>query len=161
MAGNTETFIQSGQALVQSLDGQTLCTVLQRTAQRCGAEPAYSDRLGDAGALRTLTWHAFRQAALDAAGGLIAHGIAPGALVAVMASNRIEHVVSDAAILHAGCIPVPIYVTASPKQVRSIAAACAPTAVIVENADHLTRFKPALDELDHVTHCHPQGRRQI
>ena len=126
----------------------TLCEVLANTAERCGDHLAYSDRLGPRGELRTLTWRQFRVTTRSAAAGLIARGVSAGDRVAIMASNRIEHIVADAAALHAGAIPVPIYLTAAAEQIAAIAAQCTPTVLIVETADQLERWAPALAGLD-------------
>ena len=126
----------------------TLCTVLANTAERCGDHLAYSDRLGPRGELRTLTWRQFRVATRRAAAGLIARGVSAGDRVAIMASNRIEHIVADAAALHAGAIPVPIYLTAAAEQIAAIAAQCTPTVLVVETADQLERWAPAVARLD-------------
>jgi long-chain acyl-CoA synthetase len=128
--------------------GHTLCTVLADTAERCGNDLAFSDRLGPAGQLRTLTWRQFRVTTRRAAAALIARGVSAGDRVAIMASNRIEHIVADAAALHAGAIPVPIHLTAAAEQIAPIAAQCTPTALIVETAEQFERWAPALAGLD-------------
>jgi long-chain acyl-CoA synthetase len=128
--------------------GDTLCTVLANTAELCGDHLAYSDRLGPGGQLRTLTWRQFRETTRKVAAGLIAQGVSAGDRVAIMASNRIEHIVADAAALHAGCIPVPIYLTAAPEQIAAIAVQCTPTVLVAETADQLARWQPALGNVD-------------
>jgi long-chain acyl-CoA synthetase len=125
-----------------------LCTVLEHTVDLSGDQPAYSDRLGAAGQLRTLSWRQFRETTRKVAAGLIAHGVSAGDRVAIMASNRIEHIIADAAALHAGAIPMPIYLTAAPEQIEAIVAQCAPAALIAETADMLERWEPALARAD-------------
>ena len=132
----------------QLSQGHTLCGVLAHTVEVSGDQLAYSDRLGPGGQLRTLTWRQFRETTRKVAAGLIAHGVSAGDRVAVMASNRIEHIIADAAALHAGGIPVPIYLTAAPEQIAAIAAQCAPTVLVAETADQLTRWEPALVRVD-------------
>jgi long-chain acyl-CoA synthetase len=132
----------------QLSQGHTLCTVLEHTVDLSGDQPAYSDRLGAAGQLRTLSWRQFRETTRKVAAGLIAHGVSAGDRVAIMASNRIEHIIADAAALHAGAIPVPIYLTAAPEQIEAIVAQCAPAALIAETADMLERWEPALARAD-------------
>ena len=65
-----------------------------------------------------------------------------------MATNRIEHIIADAAALHAGGIPVPIYLTAAPEQIAAIAAQCTPTVLVADPADQLTQWEPALARMD-------------
>src|SRR4029077_11064747 len=128
--------------------GHTLCTALAHTAELGADQLAYSDRLGPGGQLRTLTWRQFRETTRKVAAGLIAQGVSAGDRVAIMASNRIEHIVADAAALHAGCIPVPIYLTAAPEQIAAIAVQCTPTVLVAETADQLARWQPALGNVD-------------
>src|ERR1700756_1583615 len=147
LSSNATQLIRGPDVLHLSL-GHTLCTVLADTAERCDDDLAYSDRLGPGGQLRTLTWRQFRVTTRRAAAGLSARGVSAGDRVAIMASNRIEHIVADAAALHAGAIPVPIYLTAAPEQIAAIAAQCAPTVLIAETADQLARCAPALTDAD-------------
>jgi long-chain acyl-CoA synthetase len=128
--------------------GGTLCSALANTAELFGDHLAYSDRLGPGGRLRTLTWRQFRETTRRAAAGLIARGVSEGDRVAIMASNRIEHIVADAAALHAGAIPVPIYLTAAAEQIAAIAAQCTPTVLVAETADQLARWEQALKHVD-------------
>jgi long-chain acyl-CoA synthetase len=128
--------------------GHTLCTELARTVELSGDQLAYSDHLGPGGQLRALTWRQFREITRTVAAGLIARGVSAGDRVAIMASNRIEHIIADAAALHAGCTPVPIYLTAAPEQIAAIAAQCAPTVLVAETADQLARWEPALARAD-------------
>jgi len=121
---------------------------LAHTVEVSGDQLAYSDRLGPGGQLRTLTWRQFRETTRKVAAGLIAHGVSAGDRVAVMASNRIEHIIADGAALHAGGIPVPIYLTAAPEQIAAIAVQCTPTVLVAETADQLTRWEPALVRVD-------------
>src|SRR5258707_122136 len=103
--------------------GLTLCGLLLRTAEDYGDLPAYSDRDGDA-AWQTLTWRQFRDQALRLAAGLVRLGLKPGERVALMLPNRMEHVLADQAVLHAGGVPVTFYATLAPDQIRYVAADC-------------------------------------
>jgi len=143
VSGNA-TQLLAGSDVHQVSQGHTLCTVLAHTVELSGDQLAYSDRLGPGGQLRTLTWQQFGETTRLAAAGLIARGVSPGDRVAIMASNRIEHIIADAAALYAGATPVPIYPTAAPEQIAAIAAQCAPTVLIAETAGQLARCAPAL-----------------
>jgi len=143
LSGNAAP-LRPGTGAHQLSQGHTLCGVLVHS----GDQLAYSDRLGPGGQLRTLTWRQFRETTRKVAAGLIAHGVSAGDRVAVMASNRIEHIIADAAALHAGGIPVPIYLTAAPEQIAAIAVQCTPTVLVAETADQLTRWEPALARVD-------------
>jgi long-chain acyl-CoA synthetase len=147
LSGNAAP-LRPGPDVHQLSQGHTLCGVLSHTVEVSGDQLAYSDRLGPGGQLRTLTWRQFRETTRKVAAGLIACGVSAGDRVAIMASNRIEHIIADAAALHAGGIPVPIYLTAAPEQIAAIAAQCAPTVLVAETADQLARWEPALAGVD-------------
>lgn len=116
-----------------------------RTVAEQGDAPAYSDKIGIAGpGWRTLSWTELREAALDVAAALVDLGVLPGDRVAIMATNRIEHVLADLGALHAGATPMSIYNTLSPSQVAYIAGHSEPAVVVLENADHVARWSEAL-----------------
>ncbi|HEX6874607.1 MAG TPA: long-chain fatty acid--CoA ligase [Nocardioidaceae bacterium] len=128
----------------------TFCTRLERTVAERGDEPAYSDKIGvpegDQG-WRTLTWSEVRRQALELAAGLAQVGLAPGDTMAIMASNRTEHVLADIAAVHAGGTPMTIYATLAPEQVAYVAGNSEPTVVVLEGADQLRRWEKALAEV--------------
>src|SRR3954453_8829381 len=126
--------------------GRTLADALAETVARHGADAAYSDRHGSAddSGWRTLTWSQTRDLALDVAAALVELGVAAGDTVAIMASNRIEHFVADMGAVHAAATPMSIYNTLSADQVAYIAAESQPTLVVLEGADHVSRWERAL-----------------
>lgn len=131
----------------ERIAGQTLAHVLAGTVAQHADEPAYSDKHhveGDA-AWRTLTWTEVRERSLDVAAALMEVGVAPGDTVAIMATNRIEHVLADIGAVHAAATPMSIYNTLSVEQVAYVSAHAEPTVVILEGADHLARWSQALD----------------
>ena len=130
-----------------TIAGKTLLSAFADTVSRMGDQPAYSDQ-NTAEGWRTLTWRELRESALDLAAALIDAGAAAGDRVCIMASNRIEHVVADQGILHAGLVPVSVYGTLSPDQVTWYARASAPSVVILEGADQQERWAKALAEPD-------------
>ena len=68
----------------------------------------------------------------------------PGDRVAIMASNRLEHVLADIGAMHAGATSMSIYNTLSRSQVAYVAEHSAPSVVVLETADHLDRWSEAL-----------------
>ncbi len=132
--------------------GLTLPVAFARTVAAEGDRPAYSDKVGIdltggyAPGWRTLSWADLRERALDAAGALVAGGVAGGDRVALMASNRIEHVVADLGAVHAGAVSMSVYNTLSAEQVAYVAGHAEPTVVVLETADHLARWTRALEE---------------
>ncbi|MFZ4895310.1 AMP-dependent synthetase/ligase [Plantibacter sp. Mn2098] len=72
--------------------------------------------------------------------GLVAAGIQPGDKIGLMCKTRYEWTLIDFAVWFAGAILVPIYETSSPSQVQWILGDSGATSVIVETADHFSRF---------------------
>lgn len=131
----------------KEIAGQTLLSAFAATVAAEGDKPAYSDKIGiDGQGWRTVTWSEVGDRARTVAAGLIAYGVQPGDTVAVMAANRIEHVLADLGGLHAGATPMSIYNTLSADQVAFVAGHSSPKVVIVETADHLARWETALAE---------------
>jgi long-chain acyl-CoA synthetase len=128
--------------------GRTLIDALADTATQYADGPAYSDKhhVPDGESWRTLTWAETRETALDAAAGLMSLGVEVGDTVAIMATNRVEHVVADMGAVHAAATPMSIYNTLSQEQVAFIADHAQPVVAILENDDHLARWARALDD---------------
>jgi long-chain acyl-CoA synthetase len=128
----------------KDIAGQSLLTAFAATVATQGDAPAYSDKIGVTEGWRTFSWNYTAEQARTVAAALISYGVQPGDTVAVMASNRIEHVLADLGALHAGATPMSIYNTLAPDQVAYIAGQSSPTLVVVETADHLARWESAL-----------------
>jgi len=126
--------------------GLTMCGLLRKTAADHGGEPAYSDRDGDT-PWATLTWQQFRDQVLRLAAGLVRLGLQPGERVALMLPNRIEHVLADQAVLHAGGVPVTFYATLASDQISYVAADCQVRMAVLDGASELARWEPLLAEL--------------
>jgi long-chain acyl-CoA synthetase len=127
--------------------GRTIAHAFADTVAEQGDHPAYSDKIGiepGTPGWRTLTWRELRETALDLAAALVDLGVGPGDRVAIMASNRIEHVLADLGALHAGATPMSIYNTLSPSQVAYVAGHAEPTVVVLETSDHVARWSEAL-----------------
>ncbi len=124
--------------------GHTLPAALAATVAELGDAPAYSDKVGVSTGWRTTSWNQLRADVLDLAAALISIGVEPGDRVAIMATNRTEHVIADFAAVHAGAVPMSIYSTFSPRQIGFIAAHAEPTVLVVEGTDELIRWGDAL-----------------
>jgi len=127
-------------------NGGTLCGMLALTARQSGGEPAYSDR-DDDGPWQTITWEQTRQRALELAAGLIALGLRPGERVALMLPNRVEHVLADLGVVHAGGVPVTFYATLAADQVGYVAGDCEATIAVLDGASELARWQAVLGSL--------------
>jgi len=129
--------------------GKTVCDALAEAAGRFGSRPALSDRDG-AGPWETLTWAETRQRVLELAAGFIELGLRPGDHVALMLPNRLEHVLADLGVLHAGGIPVTCYATLAPEQIEFVAANCGATMAVLDGASELGRWQQVLARLTSV-----------
>ncbi len=130
------------------IEGRTVAAALAETVERYGDHPAYSDKADGRESWRTFTWQQMYDAARDVAAALVDAGVEPGRTVAIMASNRIEHLVADMGSVLAGAVPMSIYNTLSPDQIAFIAGQARPAAVFVETADHLERWRSTLTSQD-------------
>lgn len=128
-------------ALESQIGDRTMVDVLAKVVADRGSEPAFSDRhTPDGTGWRTLTWGELHQRARKLAAAYIAAGLQPGESVAIMAANRIEHVVADMATVLAGGVPISIYNTLAPDQVGYVAEHADPRIVVLETDDHVARW---------------------
>ncbi|MBI5161928.1 MAG: long-chain fatty acid--CoA ligase [Micrococcales bacterium] len=104
-----------------------------------------------AGGWSDLSARAFHARVVALAKGLIAAGIRPGDKIGIMCSSRFEWTLIDFAVWFSGAVLVPIYETSSPAQIRFNLHDSGATRLIVETAEHFTRFDEIADELPAVT----------
>jgi long-chain acyl-CoA synthetase len=126
--------------------GWSLCDQFAATVERWGSEPAYSDRDGD-GPWQTISWAQARQLALELAAGFIELGLQPGERVALMLPNRVEHVLADLGVMHAGGVPVTVYATLAADQIGYVAGDCDARIAVVDGGPELTRWQSVLASL--------------
>ncbi|MFC6343625.1 AMP-binding protein, partial [Nocardioides hankookensis] len=130
----------------EQIAGLTLPATLERVVGERADEPAYSDKVGvDGPGWRTVTWGDYHEQVLDVAAALLDRGVRRGDNLAIMAASRIEHVVVDMGAVHAAATPMSIYATLAPEQMLFVAGHSEPTVVLLEGADQLRRWGPALD----------------
>ena len=148
---STDTLAERNE-IEQRIAGLTLPAAFAAVVEEQGDRPAYSDKVGIdlsggyAPGWRTLSWRETRDRALDVAGALLETGVAPRDRVAIMAGNRIEHVLADLGAVHAAAVTMSVYNTLSPDQVAYVADHAQPAVVVLETADHLARWERALAE---------------
>src|SRR5687767_750628 len=107
-----------------------------------------------------ITWREYEELVRRATNGLIALGIERGDRVAIISLNRPEWHVADIAIMAAGAVTVPIYVTNSPPQLSYITGHSESKAIFVENAgqlDKVMKTKSDLPDLQKVIIFDPTG----
>jgi long-chain acyl-CoA synthetase len=134
----------------QEIAGRTLCDVLDDNADRHGEAPAASWREG--ATWRTLGWREYRQRVVEVAAGLASLGVDHGDFVALMMSNRPEHVLADQGAVHAGAVPTTLYATFAPEQIGYCAAHCAAKVAILEDRDLAKRWQQLREGLPALAH---------
>ena len=87
-------------------------------SQRYAGRPATRIRVGDG--WRVQTYREFAKGVREVARGLVRAGVGRGDRVAIFAHNCPEWTQIDLACLSVGAIPVPIYATSTPEQIRHI-----------------------------------------
>ncbi len=147
----TSEILEQRAAMEQEWAGKTFCDALAATAELFGDMPAFSDRDG-ADPWQTISWREARQEALELAAGFIELGLEPGEKVALMLPNRVEHVLADQGVLHAGGVPVTFYATLAPDQIGYVAGDCDARIAVIDGPDELARWEPALAQLPALRH---------
>jgi long-chain acyl-CoA synthetase len=99
------------------------------------------------GAYHSMSWAEYGRRVRDFALGLIALGLEPRQQVALLCENRPEWVIADLAMVCAGGVNVPIYMTLTPKQVEYIVADSQSRIVIVSNPEQLQKVLKVRDNL--------------
>ena len=102
------------------------------------------------GQYRPQTWGEVEEAVRRLARGLLAFGIQPGDRVALVSENRPEWVIADLAIMTAGAITVPAYVTNTGDDHRHVLGNSGAHAVIVSTAALAARVIPAAEQVPSV-----------
>ncbi|MEX0592861.1 MAG: long-chain fatty acid--CoA ligase [Nitriliruptoraceae bacterium] len=131
------------------IDGRTLVDVFMATCDANGGRPALMIKDGDA--FVTYSWSDYRGLAAQVAAGLVSKGIERGGSIALMMTNRPEHVIADVAGLLSGATPVSIYNTLTTEQVRHIADNSQAAVAIVENAELAERWLSVAESVTSIT----------
>ena len=88
-----------------------------------------------------VTTREFYDQVVALAKGLVAAGVQPGQMVAIMSRTRFEWTLVDFAIWFAGAVPVPIYETSAPSQMEWILSDSDAVMLFVESSEHMERFE--------------------
>ncbi len=97
-----------------------------------------------------LSTREFHRQVVELAKGFVAAGVKPGDKIGFMCKVRYEWTLVDFAAAFAGAVLVPIYETSSPSQVQYILTDSGATSIIVETAEHFTRFDEIRSETPQV-----------
>jgi len=139
------------QEIEREIQGRTLCDLLADNAAGDGGDALAMSWRRD-GQWRTRSWREHRERVAEAAMGLARLGVGRGDFVAIMATNRPEHVVADQAAVHAGATPSTFYFTLAPEQIRYCAGHCEAKVAVLENRDMLKRWQEIREELPALRH---------
>jgi long-chain acyl-CoA synthetase len=134
----------------QEIKGRTLCDLLAEHAAGHGDAPAMSWKRD--GAWQTLSWREYRERVAEVAMGLAGLGVGKGDFVAIMATNRPEHVLADQGAVHAGATPTSFYFTLASEQVQYVAGHCEAKVAVLEDRDMLKRWQDIRDGLPGLQH---------
>ena len=115
-------------------------------AARLGDKPFLWAKRG--GRYQSLSWAEAAREVRRLARGLAALGIGRGERVALVAENRPEWVIADFAIMSAGAITVPAYVTNTVEDHRHVFATSGASAVIVSKPPLSARVLAAANQVD-------------
>ena len=127
------------------MDHAHLSVRLADTIARYGSRPATRIKSGDG--WRVQTYREFGEQVATLAAHLVAQGVRPGDRALLLSNNRPEWSVADFALLSVRAVPVPVYPTSTPEQVRHMAADSGAVFGIVENGALLDRIVPVWDRL--------------
>ncbi|RNL86762.1 AMP-dependent synthetase/ligase [Halostreptopolyspora alba] len=144
MAGEDEV-IRERDEIENEIRGLTVVDIFRETATESPDAPALSDRRDDGWS--TLTWAEYRRRVYELAAAYIDAGVRPGEVVALMLSNRCEHLVADLGAVHAGAVPLTIYATFTPDQIAYVMGDCSAPVVVLEGAEQVDRWRPVLERL--------------
>lgn len=108
--------------------------LLERRISKDPAAPILEKKVD--GAWVSISAAEFGEEVSAVARGFIAAGINPGNRVAIMSKTRYEWTLFDFALWTAGAIPVPVYETSAPEQLRWILTDSGCRAIVLENSSH-------------------------
>jgi long-chain acyl-CoA synthetase len=103
------------------------------------------------GTWKDVTASEFHRQVVALSKGLVAAGIEPGDKIGLICRTRYEWTLLDFAVWFAGAILVPVYDTSSPHQIQWDLEDSGATAIVTENAEHLSRFDEVHGDLPLVT----------
>jgi len=129
---------------------RTMVHSLQEQATRRQHRPALWTRKG-----RTYvptSWHEYALRVKRFALGLHSLGFRRGSALPILSFNREEWLVADLAAMALGGVPVGVYTTSSPEQVRYIVDHCEATFLVVENEKHLATALSVRERVPRLRH---------
>ncbi|GAA1726952.1 AMP-dependent synthetase/ligase [Isoptericola hypogeus] len=134
-------------SLVDVPENVSISTLLTGRVARAGQATLIERQVTAGGPWLPVTAAEFDQDVLTVARGLVARGVQVGDRVAIMSRTRYEWTLLDFALWAVGAVPVPVYETSSPDQVRWILADAGVRLAVVETAAHADAVRHVRDDL--------------
>ncbi len=134
----------------RAVEGKTVLDWFERNATEFADKPALGWKTDEG--WQTDTWGGYTTRYREIAAGLISLGVAHNDRVAIQTRNVPEHVIADAAALHAGATSVSIYNTLAPEQIAYVANDCAAKVAILENREFAKRWEEIHSQLGSLEH---------
>ena len=116
---------------------ETIPVIFDRQCKKYGDRVAIHQRTPEGWV--DYSWNQYRADVRDLANGLISLGLVKGEKVSILSINRYEWVVSDYAVMSAGGVSVPIYVTARAQQIEYVVDHSESKFFVVENQAQFDR----------------------
>jgi long-chain acyl-CoA synthetase len=129
---------------------ETIPSLFLDAARTFDKRDAFLRRIG--GRYRDVSHREMLAFVRNVACGLLDLGLVKGDRVALLSENRLEWVISDLAILSAGCVNVPIFSTLPSNQIEYIFTDSEVRAAFVSDATQFEKIRPLLGRLRHVQH---------
>ena len=127
------------------MDRRTIYSLLKRSADRLGDEPALYEPFTREGKrdYRVYTWNEFLARVEEGACGLRAAGFSHGDIIAIAADTSAPFYFADMAVVTAGCVAAAVYLSYPPEdQVRTIRE-CDAKAVIADSPETIVKLQAA------------------
>jgi long-chain acyl-CoA synthetase len=141
-----EQVVAERQAILDRIQGQTLCSLFQSTVSTYGAKDALGRR-DEQGEWSWMTWAEYGTAARDFAMALLRRGLGKGDFVAIMVANRPEHCIADVGAFSAAATGVSVYSTLAEDQIAYVAGNCGAKVAVVDDAETYARWASVRDQL--------------
>ncbi|OUE27953.1 Long-chain-fatty-acid--CoA ligase FadD15 [Clavibacter michiganensis] len=133
-------------AVVEARPDDNISDVLVHRVRTSPDAPLFSLPDGHGG-WSDVTASEFHRQVVALAKGLVSAGIEPGERIGMMCRTRYEWTLVDFAVFFAGGVLVPVYETSSPGQVHWNMQDSGAVAMILESAEHFSRFDEVHPEL--------------
>lgn len=134
----TDRILLERSRITEVINENSLCAYFNERAHSHPESPALSWQSADSHS--TITWKEYREKVLQIAAALVTLDVEKGAAVAIMASNRPEHMIVDMAAAHCSAVSTTLYATLSAEQLDHIVADCEPRVIFVEGVPALNKI---------------------